>query len=136
MFRMRRRREVGKTRSFATAGNLIAGVCLLLVLGSCAAHAKSLAEERCDDSDLTQAERLSGCTEHIREIQRQKSSSSKNSDLASAYWDRGFVYYMGGRYDAAIADYSEAIRLDPRRVTYLIYRGESWLKSGNVDRAI
>jgi tetratricopeptide (TPR) repeat protein len=35
--------------------------------------------------------------------------------LATAFFDRGVVYDMKGEYQRAIADYDEALRIDPNR---------------------
>jgi tetratricopeptide (TPR) repeat protein len=54
------------------------------------------------------------------------------------YGDRGNAYARKGDYDRAIADYDEAIRLDPKyALGYNYYnRGNAYNRKGDYDRAI
>ncbi|MGI9403203.1 MAG: tetratricopeptide repeat protein, partial [Hyphomicrobium sp.] len=51
---------------------------------------------------------ISGCTAII---QRGKRENQKNK--AVAYWSRGNTYYLKREVDKAIADYTQAIKLNP-----------------------
>jgi tetratricopeptide (TPR) repeat protein len=65
--------------------------------------------------------------EHFLRGPRQRKSAS--------YIDRGNAYVVKGEYDRAIADYTEAIELDPDYTAYY-NRGTTYLKKGELDRAI
>src|SRR5262249_5365859 len=56
--------------------------------------------------------------------------------LEKLYHDRAFEYYNKGANDHAIADYAEAIRLDPNHAAALNNRGNAWQAKGDNDRAI
>jgi lipoprotein NlpI len=49
---------------------------------------------------------------------------------------RGYAYSVKGDNDRAIADYSEAIRLDPKSAMAYSARGRSYLFAGTVERAL
>ncbi len=55
--------------------------------------------------------------------------------LAAAYDSRGIAYANKGDYDRAIADFNEAIRLDPKANTYS-NRGNAYNDKGDHERAI
>jgi tetratricopeptide (TPR) repeat protein len=52
------------------------------------------------------------------------------------YSHHGLAYAMKGDLDRAIADYGEAIRLDPKRAGLLDDRGRVRVKKGDIERAI
>ena len=53
-----------------------------------------------------------------------------------AYNNRGNAYQAKGDYDRAIADYTEAIRLDPKFADAYYERGAAYSAKGDYDRAI
>ena len=53
-----------------------------------------------------------------------------------AYNNRGVAYTAKGDNDRAIADYNEAIRLDPKSRESLLNRGVAYRRQGRCDRAI
>jgi tetratricopeptide (TPR) repeat protein len=53
-----------------------------------------------------------------------------------AFTGRGNVYYAKQNYDSAIADYSDAIRLDPQYALAFTNRGAAYYQKQNYDRAI
>jgi lipoprotein NlpI len=57
-------------------------------------------------------------------------------DLGMVYNNRGVEHAQKGDLDRAIADYGEAIRLDPTNVKALHNRGHAWRKRGEYERAI
>ena len=52
-------------------------------------------------------------------------------DVAVDLDSRGLVYLKTGQWDSAIADYSSALRLDPRLASSLYGRGLAKLKKGD-----
>ena len=56
--------------------------------------------------------------------------------LAEAYRERGVDWHAKREYDRAIADYNEAIRLDPDLAWVYYYRGVDWHAKREYDRAI
>lgn len=57
-------------------------------------------------------------------------------ELADLHVDRGWAYYSIGRLDRAIADYSEAIKLDPKHAIAFTNRGMAWHDRRDYDRAL
>ena len=56
--------------------------------------------------------------------------------LAPFHFNRGDAYYDKGDYDRAIADYNEAIQLDPKLAFAWNHRGNAYYVKGDYDRAI
>jgi tetratricopeptide (TPR) repeat protein len=54
----------------------------------------------------------------------------------NAYYDRGLLYAEQENYQEAIADYSEAIRLNPQYDTIYFHRAQSYEQIGNLEAAI
>jgi formylglycine-generating enzyme required for sulfatase activity/Tfp pilus assembly protein PilF len=65
-----------------------------------------------------------------------QSGKSDGKDLAWAYLDRGIAYRAKGDLDHAIADYSEAIKLDPKDAVAYVNRGVAYRAKGDLDHAI
>jgi lipoprotein NlpI len=53
-----------------------------------------------------------------------------------AFNNRGYAYSDKGDNDRAIADYDEAIRIDPKDANAFYNRGIAWLEKDNPDRAV
>jgi tetratricopeptide (TPR) repeat protein len=87
-----------------------------------------------DYDDCVQAtdqdRRIAGCTQIINDF----GESQHNQRLA--YENRGLAWHFKGNNDQAIADYTEAIRLNPNAVIAYNNRGTAWRDKGNLDRAI
>jgi len=60
----------------------------------------------------------------------------KRNPTARAYVIRGSISYEKEEYDKAIADYSQAIRLNPKDANAYIGRGDAWSDKGQYDAAI
>lgn len=57
-------------------------------------------------------------------------------DLAVAYFGRAWMQQLANQWDAAIADYSEAIKLNPNH--YIAHNGRGWMyiQRGELDKAL
>jgi tetratricopeptide (TPR) repeat protein len=55
---------------------------------------------------------------------------------AVSYNNRGVAWAGKGEFDKAIADYTEAIRLDPKYAAAFYNRGMAWDDKGDNDKAI
>ena len=53
-----------------------------------------------------------------------------------AYELRGLVRFEKGELDQAIADFTEAIRLDPRNSDAYVNRGAAWMSKHELDKAL
>jgi len=82
------------------------------------------------DNAFSPDQRISGCTAAI------ESGRWSGQDLAWAFNNRGLAYQDKHDYDRAIADYDEAIRLDPKYDPAFNNRGAAYLAKGGHDRAI
>ena len=51
-----------------------------------------------------------------------------------AFYNRGRSWHTTGDLDKAIADYTEAIRLDPRKIGVLYHRGNAWQAQGDLTK--
>jgi tetratricopeptide (TPR) repeat protein len=78
-------------------------------------------------------EQISGCTAVVQ------SSHELEGLRALAYIKRGIIHWKTGDHDRGIADFSEAIKLDPADVSSwfaYFYRGEVYTDRKDYDRAI
>ena len=73
---------------------------------------------------------MRACTRMIQ------SGQYSGTSLAYVYRGRGYWKDRKGDYDAALNDFDEAVRLDPRHVEGYDYRASVWKNKGNFDRAI
>ena len=62
--------------------------------------------------------------------------NSSRADLADAYRYRAWALYGQGELDRAIADYDQAIRLDPKDAMFHVIRGDIWYTKQDFDKAI
>ena len=80
----------------------------------------------CDNKSnaLSPDQQINGCTTAIQSGRRS------GQDLAWAFTTRGNAYRTGGDLDRAIADYDEAIRLDPKYTVAFNNRGADYQVKG------
>jgi lipoprotein NlpI len=98
-----------------------------VVVGSAlAASQRDWADCESDDPDRN----IAGCTRIIQ----GRGETAKNR--AIAYYNRGVAYHDKGDLDRAIADYTEAIRLDPKYAKAYSNRGIAYLYSGTLAKAL
>ena len=79
-----------------------------------------------DDQDRV----IAACTRFLND----RGASQVNR--ANAYINRGIAWRAKGDLDRAIADYNEAIRLNPKDANAYASRGKAWGDKGDLDRAI
>ena len=99
---------------------------LFLLIGMVSANADDTAT--CNNASGDES--IAACTRVI------SSDKFKGNNLAITLNNRGNAYHGKGDRDRAIADYSEAIRVDPKHPTSYNYRGNSYFEKGNYDSAI
>jgi tetratricopeptide (TPR) repeat protein len=71
-----------------------------------------------------------------RSVIEAAANRRKIAARAKTFLERAIIYQRNGQYDRAIADYDEAIRLDPPNVSALFNRGTLYYKQGEYDRAL
>jgi tetratricopeptide (TPR) repeat protein len=74
--------------------------------------------------------RVSGCTTVIQ------SGRENPKNLAFAFNSRGNAYWAKKDYDHAVADYDQAIKLNPTDAVFFSNRGGALVAKGEVDRGI
>ena len=100
---------------------------LLLAAASAPAHADAATDCNCFENPQLQ---IKGCTSFIR------SGSLQTGMLSVAYTNRGIAQGNLGRVEKAIADFSEAIRLDPESPLAFYNRGNAYLDRKKLDLAL
>jgi tetratricopeptide (TPR) repeat protein len=105
----------------------VAILCLVLMLGGGAALADTAADcSQSEDPDL----RIEACTQLVQR------SDQPPDELARAYKNRGSAYAEIGNQDQAIADFTQAIALNPDYAIAFAARGQAKLAKGDFDGAI
>jgi tetratricopeptide (TPR) repeat protein len=113
----------GSFHCFAAVALLASG----LSFGSTAIAQQSRDRTWCDDQNSTDDQTIAGCTAVI------KSGRDSQHRLAVDYYNRGLAYRNKGDYDRAIADYNQAIRLDPKYAAAYNNRGRAYADKGDHD---
>ena len=99
----------------------------VLIALTISARADDLAD--CNQS-ANEQRTIKGCTNLI------KSKRLDKQNLAFAYSNRGEAYWKKGEHDRAIADYDEAIKINPKFAMPYNNRGVVYGAKGEFDRAI
>jgi tetratricopeptide (TPR) repeat protein len=107
-------------------------VLLGISLAAASAFAQTAQDHRwCEGEDgATPGQRIEGCSAVI------KAAREKGDKLAEVFNDRGVAYRLNGDLERAIADYSQAIRLNGKFAAAFNNRGVAYDKKGEYDRAI
>lgn len=114
----------------------LVAVCALLALAGSGQSASAATAEmgaearRCENTELEADERLAACTAVIED------ASQPAQMRAAAYVSRGQLNSDNEDYADAVADFNEALKLDPKDPATLILRGNAYDGLGEADRAI
>src|SRR5947207_1134682 len=104
-------------------------ICVLMVVAGTPAFGASQKDH--NDCNAADPDRnIAGCT-HIVE---DRTESKKNR--AIAHVGRGLAWLNKGNLDGAMADFTDAIRLNPNDSLAYNNRGILWREKGDIDRAI
>jgi tetratricopeptide (TPR) repeat protein len=101
--------------------------CLIIgfaLLACSAAHGQS--NSNCFSPSLPATDRINACSRVI----------DSDSRHAQAYQARAAAWYRLQDYDRAIADYTEAIAIDPKYIQSFYGRGLSWEQKGKFQNAL
>jgi tetratricopeptide (TPR) repeat protein len=107
---------------------MTAMTCVLMLVAVPAMGAGLKAHEDCDADDPDR--NIAGCTRIIED------DAEGDTMHAVAYVARGLAWQAKGNLDHALADYTDAIRLNPRDALTYNNRGLLWREKGDADRAI
>src|ERR1700721_1647929 len=92
---------------------------------------QTLTDRNCTGkSDIPDDRQILGCSDAI------KSGSFAGKDLAAALSNRGRAYRGKGQFDLALADYDQAIPLDPGSAISFYGRGAAYFFKKDNDQAI
>src|SRR5262249_2395559 len=101
-----------------------------LTFGGTALAQQSRDRTWCEDPSSTDDQTSAGCTALIQ------CGRERPSYLSGDYDNRGVAYRRKGDFDRAIADYDQAIRLNPKYALAYNNRGTAYRYKGDYDRAI
>jgi Flp pilus assembly protein TadD len=112
-----------RTRGFACTAAIL--LCVLTP-----ASAQQGEDEGCGRPRGTPDERIAACTGIV------ESRRSKPLDVANALRVRGIALRQKGETDRAIADFDQAIKINPQDARFYNSRGIAWRMKNDLDRAI
>jgi tetratricopeptide (TPR) repeat protein len=102
----------------------------IMLIASLFASASALADDLQTCAHASGEKALVVCTRAI------ESNRFRGRQLAIVYFYRGLAYQGKGDHDRAIADYDQAIKLDPKSTDAFLHRGIAYDNKGQHDRAI
>lgn len=110
----------------------LAVIAALALLATIAAGPSTLSRvpKQCADNAVTADVRIAACTTVIRSVRLSRPLT------ALAYFDRGVAHSIMRDEDRAIADYTTAIRLDPKLDAAFSNRGIEYARDGKPDHAV
>jgi tetratricopeptide (TPR) repeat protein len=103
-------------------GFLIAGLAFLIGCGGV--------------TELTKAEIKLGAKNYNEAISLYKQYLTRNSDSAIGHSKLGFAYLKTGRLDEAVAEFQNALKIEPGEPYSTYYLGLAWLNKENYEKAI
>jgi tetratricopeptide (TPR) repeat protein len=118
---------LGPLRAIAIV--VFAVVTVLAVAATKATAQHSASRDQCIDQGLSSAQRISACSAVMQQDFSQKV-------LAYAFNNRAIAFQAEREYQHAIADYTDAIRLDPEFAHAFYNRGTAYHAQGDYDHAI
>lgn len=111
---------------------IAAGLAAVLMAAYAPAHAQSA-----QDSDMCHGRNnasfdqiIAGCTAVIQQ------GHLAGKDLANAYFNRGLAHSLKREYDPAIADLSQAVKLEPNDAEAFDERGADYFGKQDFDKAL
>jgi tetratricopeptide (TPR) repeat protein len=114
-----------------TAKRLSSIVTALVLAGASAVAQTAQERQWCEnETGVTVDQRIDGCSAVI------KAGREKGEKLAEAFNNRGIAYRLKGDHERAIADYSQAIKLNAKFAAAHNNRGVAYDHRGEYDRAI
>ena len=123
---------------FGKNGSAVSGILALSVMaGAVAAGAAPAHADAVDQANFCfvytsggqNDKAIDACTKAI------SSGDLQDADLVSALINRGVAYKAEGKLDAAIGDYSRALKLAPQDALVLSNRANAYLEKGDLDAA-
>src|SRR4051812_15823985 len=102
---------------------LFAGAAVAVILAAQPAAADDA--DTCSTKALSLDEVIAACTRLIT------SDRYNGPDLAIIYTNRGDAWRVKGDANRAVADYGQAIEIDPQYATAYINRGDAWRGKGD-----
>jgi len=105
-------------------------ICLLPVLAAPAMSQSTANDDMNKCHDLSGDPAIDACTRAI------DSGQLTQSNLAIMYYNRGYEWNNKDEEDRAIADFDQAIRINPNYTSAYNNRGLAWRAKGDYDRSI
>src|SRR5262245_33639899 len=84
----------------------------------------------CKDESASADAAIAACSKII------SVSKAKTNDLASIYYNRAIAFRQKNEIDSALADYNEAIKINPKHARAFNNRGSIFKEKGDIDRAL
>ena len=107
-----------------------AALAVLFCVAAFSAPARADDWSVCKDETASAADAIDACTRII------KAGKTKGADLAVTYYNRAISYRQKDDVEAALADYNDSIRINPKYPKAFNNRGNIWKEKGDLDRAI
>src|SRR5258708_5506345 len=122
----------GIDRYVRPSGRIGLVVFIILLLSSLSLFSPARADDMgaCNSQSWPPDEAVAACNRLIA------SGKFRGSDLANRYVDRGIHWRRKGDPDRALADYNQAIALDPKLAVAYLNRGNTWSAKGQSDSAL